>query len=58
MGADATTSAVDPQLRVHGVRALRVVDGSVFPGHVSGHPCVPIMAVAERAADLMRGRAA
>ena len=54
MGADETNSVVDPELRVHGVYALRVVDGSVFPDQLSGHPCVPIMAVAERAADLIK----
>ena len=55
MGTDAATSVVDLSLRVHGVHGLRIVDGSVFPDQVSGHPCVPILAVAERAADLIKG---
>lgn len=55
MGTDAANSAVGTKLRVHGVRRLRVVDGSIFPTQVSGHPCVPIMAVAERAVDLIKG---
>ncbi|KAI0794378.1 GMC oxidoreductase [Fomes fomentarius] len=55
MGQDPATSAVDPQLCVHGIQALRVIDASVFPDQVSGHPCVPVLAVAERAVDLIKG---
>ena len=54
MGTSVENSVVDLELRVHGVHALRVVDGSVFPDQLSGHPCVPTMAVAERAADLIK----
>ncbi|KAJ8482011.1 hypothetical protein ONZ51_g5631 [Trametes cubensis] len=56
MGNDLNTSAVDPNLRVHGVSALRVVDASVFPDQVSGHPCAVVIAMAERAAELIQGR--
>ena len=54
MGTDSHTSVVDPELRVHGVKGLRVVDASVFPTQVTGHPAAVIVAIAERAADLIK----
>ncbi|KAL1690845.1 GMC oxidoreductase [Schizophyllum commune] len=55
MGASSATSVVDYALNVHGIARLRVVDASVFPTQVSGHPCAVIVALAERAADLIKG---
>ena len=46
---------VDGSLRVKGVDALRVVDASVIPTVISGNSNIPVNAVAERAADLLRG---
>ena len=45
---------VDPQLRVFGVEGLRVVDASVMPTVIRGNTNAPVIAIAERAADLIR----
>jgi choline dehydrogenase len=55
MGVDEQ-SVVDPAtMRVHGVDGLRVVDASVFPYVTNGNIYAPVMMVAEKAADLIRG---
>jgi choline dehydrogenase len=55
MGSDAD-AVVDPQGRVHGTTALRVVDASIFPHITNGNLNAPTIMVAERMADLMRGK--
>lgn len=52
MGA-GRQSVVDPALKVHGLAGLRVVDASVMPTLPSGNPHAAIVALAERAADLI-----
>jgi choline dehydrogenase-like flavoprotein len=53
MGRDER-SVVDPQLRVRGLDGLRVIDTSVMPQIPSGNTNGPTMAMAWRAADIIR----
>lgn len=55
MGED-DMAVVDSQLRVRGLQGLRVIDSSVFPSEPNGNLNAPTIMLAERAADLVRGR--
>ena len=57
MGPAADASAVvDPQLRVRGIDALRVIDASIMPAITSGNTNSPTLMIAERGALLVQGR--
>ncbi|SCG15836.1 Choline dehydrogenase [Micromonospora echinofusca] len=54
-GTCAMGTVVDADLRVRGVEGLRVVDASVMPTLIRGNPNAAVMAIAEKAADLISG---
>jgi choline dehydrogenase-like flavoprotein len=58
VGTCAMGSVVDAQLRVLGVEGLRVADASVMPTIIRGNTNAPTIMIAEKAADLVRGRPA
>jgi len=55
MGRDAL-AVVDEQLRVRGLEGLRVVDASVIPHMIGGNTAMPVAMIAEKAAEIIRGR--
>ena len=57
MGGDAL-AVVDGAARVHGVQGLRVVDASIMPDVVSGNLNAPTIMMAEKLADVIRGKPA
>jgi choline dehydrogenase-like flavoprotein len=56
IGALRDGGVVDPELRVHGLEGLRVIDASVMPLIPRGNTNAPTIMVAERGADLVLGK--
>ena len=55
MGRD-DQAVVGPDLRLHGIEGLHVCDASVMPSITTGPVNAAVIAIAERASDLLRGR--
>ncbi|KAF7971702.1 hypothetical protein HWV62_20164 [Athelia sp. TMB] len=54
IGKEEDGGVVDVDLKVHGVRGLRVCDASIMPRITSGHTCAPVIAIAEKFADMLK----
>ena len=56
IGTD-TMAVVDPEFRVRGVEHLRVIDASIMPDPIGGNLNAPVIMIAEKASDMIRGKA-
>jgi len=58
MGPAGENTVVDSELKVHGIEGLRVADASIYPRLVGGNTNASIVAIAEKASDMILGRRA
>jgi choline dehydrogenase/4-pyridoxate dehydrogenase len=49
-------AVVDPDFRVNGTEKLRVIDASIMPDPIGGNLNAPVIMIAERASDILRGK--
>ena len=56
IGTD-TMAVVDPEFRVRGTERLRVIDASIMPDPIGGNLNAPVIMIAEKASDMIRGKA-
>jgi choline dehydrogenase-like flavoprotein len=54
--SEALGGVVDAELKVYGVKGLRVVDASIMPILISGHMQTAVYGIAEMAADMIVGQ--
>ncbi len=45
---------MDPELRIHGLKNVRVIDASIMPENVSGNPNAAVIMIAEKGSDLIK----
>ncbi|XP_033212018.1 glucose dehydrogenase [FAD, quinone]-like [Belonocnema kinseyi] len=48
------TAVVNPRLQVIGIKGLRVADASIMPEIITGHTNIPVIMIAEKAADIVK----
>ena len=53
IGTSPETGVVDANLKVFGVQGLRIADASIFPSQIAAHTSATVIAIGERASELI-----